>query len=196
MVERDGERRRAAARPLLAYAPEFLVPVPSARATEDNDEEREHQRRREELLRRKQDLLDAEASERVDPKADMQGRMNAVREALQANLDGAPIKTQPAPAAPHQPSSRNLKSRYNCHAASVAGGFWRVSQCWAELSEPHMLFWSRPNIARQHPCRFSRRSGGVKLPRMLCLSAPHRWRALNVQPISAPLHFWRNCTFA
>nr|WP_278525072.1 GNVR domain-containing protein [Brucella anthropi] len=100
MVERDGERRRAAARPLLAYAPEFLVPVPSARATEDNDEEREHQRRREELLRRKQDLLDAEASERVDPKADMQGRMNAVREALQANLDGAPIKTQPAPAAP------------------------------------------------------------------------------------------------
>ncbi|KAB2676954.1 lipopolysaccharide biosynthesis protein [Brucella tritici] len=92
MVERDGERRRAAVRPLLAYAPEFLGPVPSVRATGNNDEDREHQKRREELLRRKQDLLDAEESERVDPKADMQGRMNAVREALQANLDGAPIK--------------------------------------------------------------------------------------------------------
>ena len=92
MVERDGERRCAAVRPLLAYAPEFLEPVPSVRATGNNDEDREHQKRREELLRRKQDLLDAEESERVDPKADMQGRMNAVREALQANLDGAPIK--------------------------------------------------------------------------------------------------------
>ncbi|MBR7653830.1 lipopolysaccharide biosynthesis protein [Brucella oryzae] len=92
MVERDGERRRVAARPLLAYAPEFLEPVPPFRAIEDNDEDREHQRRREALLRRKQDLLDAEQSERVDPKADMQGRMNAVREALQANLDATSIK--------------------------------------------------------------------------------------------------------
>ena len=84
-------------RPLLAYAPEFLEPVPFARETADSDEDREHQRRREELLRRKQDLIDAEESERIDPKADMQGRMNAVREALQANLDGASIKTEPTP---------------------------------------------------------------------------------------------------
>ncbi|MBB4092307.1 lipopolysaccharide biosynthesis protein [Brucella pecoris] len=100
MVERDRERRRAAARPLLAYAPEFLELVPPFRATEDKNEEREHQRRREELLRRKQDLIDAEESERTDPKADMQGRMNAVREALQANLDGASIKAPPAPETP------------------------------------------------------------------------------------------------
>lgn len=158
MVERDGERRRAAARPLLAYAPEFLVPVPSVRATEGNDEEREHQRRREELLRRKQDLLDAEASERVDPKADMQGRMNAVREALQANLDGAPIKTQSAPAAPTSTIVPKLEKPLQLPRRRRRWGFWRVSQCWAELSEPHMLFWSRPNIARQHPCRFSARA--------------------------------------
>ncbi|MFQ0815313.1 lipopolysaccharide biosynthesis protein [Brucella anthropi] len=94
MVERHGERRRAAARPLLAYAPEFLAP---ARMTAKDDEDREHQRRREELLRRKQDLLEAEASGQADPKAEMQSRMNAVREALQANLEGFPVPARPAP---------------------------------------------------------------------------------------------------
>ena len=89
MVERHREGRRAAARPLLAYAPEFLEPVSSFHAFQD-DEEREHQRRREELLRRKRALLEAEKNQRIDPKADMQGRMNALREALQANLDAKP----------------------------------------------------------------------------------------------------------
>ncbi|MEJ5021577.1 lipopolysaccharide biosynthesis protein [Ochrobactrum vermis] len=105
MVERDRERRRAAARPLLAYAPEFLELVPPVQVTENNDDEREHQRRREELLRRKQDLLDAEESERIDPKADMQGRMNAVREALEANLEGSSIKAEPAPETAPSPTA-------------------------------------------------------------------------------------------
>ncbi len=96
MVERDGERRRVVARPLLAYAPEFLKHAPSVQTTEYNDEERAHQRRREELLRRKRDLLAAETGEPIDPKTDMQGRMNAVREALQANL-GASTEEPSAP---------------------------------------------------------------------------------------------------
>ncbi len=108
MVERDRKARRAAARPLLAYAPEFLEPVSSSRVFQ-NDEEREHQRRREELLRRKQELLDAGHDGSIDRKADMQGRMYAVREALQANLDSAAASAQPAPEASAKPESEPVK---------------------------------------------------------------------------------------
>ncbi|MBQ0707800.1 MULTISPECIES: Wzz/FepE/Etk N-terminal domain-containing protein [unclassified Ochrobactrum] len=104
MVERDRKATRAAARPLLAYAPEFLETVSLSRVFL-NDEEREHQRRREELLRRKQELLDAEQNGKLDPAADMQGRMNAVREALQANLEGAAVRAQPAPEISAEPES-------------------------------------------------------------------------------------------
>ncbi|MFK0683608.1 lipopolysaccharide biosynthesis protein [Ochrobactrum sp. BD67] len=108
MVERDRKARRAAARPLLAYAPEFLEPVSSSRVFQ-NDEEREHQRRREELLRRKQEVLDAGHDGSIDRKADMQGRMYAVREALQANLDSAAASAQPAPEASAKPESEPVK---------------------------------------------------------------------------------------
>nr|WP_312968104.1 lipopolysaccharide biosynthesis protein [Brucella intermedia] len=111
MVERDREGKRAAGRPLLAYAPEFLQPASSFRGFQDT-EEREHQRRREELLRRKQELLDAEHDGSIDPKADMQGRMYAVREALQANLDGAAARAQPVPQTPataSKPESQPVK---------------------------------------------------------------------------------------
>lgn len=108
MVERDRKARRAAARPLLAYAPEFLEPVSSSRVFQ-NDEEREHQRRREELLRRKQELLDAGHDGSIDRKADMQGRMYAVREALQANLDGAAASAQSAPEASAKPEREPVK---------------------------------------------------------------------------------------
>src|SRR5690606_18883853 len=108
MVEGDGKARRAAARPLLAYGPEFLEPVSLSRVSH-NDEEREHQRRREELLRRKQELLDAGQNGKLDPKADMLGRMNAVREALQANLDGEAVKSQPAPETSKEPENEPAK---------------------------------------------------------------------------------------
>ena len=108
MVEKDTRARRTAARPLLAYAPEFLEPVPSSRLFQ-NDEEREHQRRREELLRRKQELLEAGHAGAIDPKADMQSRMHAVRDALQANLDGAAASAQPAPDASAKPESEPVK---------------------------------------------------------------------------------------
>jgi len=108
MVEKDTRARRTAARPLLAYAPEFLEPVPSSRLFQ-NDEEREHQRRREELLRRKQELLEAGYAGAIDPKADMQSRMHAVRDALQANLDGAAASAQPAADASAKPESEPVK---------------------------------------------------------------------------------------
>ncbi|UWL62011.1 lipopolysaccharide biosynthesis protein [Brucella pseudintermedia] len=108
MVEKDTRARRTAARPLLAYAPEFLEPVPSSRLFQ-NDEEREHQRRREELLRRKQELLEAGYAGAIDPKADMQSRMHAVRDALQANLDSAAASAQPAADASAKPESEPVK---------------------------------------------------------------------------------------
>lgn len=103
MVERDGEGRHAAARPLLAYAPEFLEPARFSSPAED-DEEREHQKRRAELLRRKQELLEAETTGATDPKTDMQNRMDAVRDALQDNLRALPDEPQSVKAVPPSPS--------------------------------------------------------------------------------------------
>ncbi|SPL63008.1 lipopolysaccharide biosynthesis protein [Ochrobactrum soli] len=109
MVEQKNKGQAAAARPLLAYAPEFLVRTPDVGPTKTTAElaeelltEREHRRRREELLRRKQEMLDGEPaapSAVHDPAADMRQRMSAIRAELQSRLEPeeAPKLPMPAP---------------------------------------------------------------------------------------------------
>lgn len=111
MVEQKNKGQAAAARPLLAYAPEFLARTPDVGPTKTTAElaeellaEREHRRRREELLRRKQEMLDGEPaapSAVHDPAADMRQRMSAIRAELQSRLEPeeAPKLPMPAPEA-------------------------------------------------------------------------------------------------
>ncbi|MDH7786731.1 uncharacterized protein involved in exopolysaccharide biosynthesis [Ochrobactrum sp. 19YEA23] len=112
MVEQKNKGQAAVVRPLLAYAPEFLVRsqgvTPDLSPTKTTAElaeellaEREHRRRRDELLRRKQEMLDGEPAAPLtahDPAADMRQRMSAIRAELQSRLEPETVPQTAIPA--------------------------------------------------------------------------------------------------
>ncbi|MBC2885708.1 lipopolysaccharide biosynthesis protein [Ochrobactrum sp. CM-21-5] len=121
MAERDTEGRRAAARPLLAYAPEFLDALPVAGPFTAETQlgadiaEHEHRLRREELFRRKQAVLDdtetAYANDTTDPRQDILDRMSAVRDALQTSLGEQPTESTAPEPEPTRADQEKIKAR-------------------------------------------------------------------------------------
>lgn len=191
MVERDGEGRHANARPLLAYAPEFLEPARFPSPAED-DEEREHHKRRAELLRRKQELLEAETSGATDPKADMQNRMDAVRDALQDNLrilpeEAEPAKTEPSPPSPSPspPQQTRRRRRWGFVGFTLLGGIFGVT--YAFLAPPQ--YSATASMQVFPPERRSEVASDAVLTR-----AARMARVQTVADLGAP-PCWKSCAF-